>query len=106
MDRLILQLRALAPRCATVSRFEKPARHVVPVRTDVQHARVARINDDVIDEESRLAEVIKKLPMFAAIIRRVNLAVERSEIETVGILGIDYEGANVAALRAGGAPVV
>src|SRR6185369_11607826 len=106
MDRLILQLRALAPGCAAVSRFEKTTGHVVPVRTDVQHARVARVNDDVIDEESRFPEVIKKLPMLAAIGRRVNLAVERSEIETIGILRIDYEGANVAALRPGSAPVV
>ena len=78
----------------------------MPVRTNEQHARVARVNDDVIDEESRLAEVIKELPLLAAIGRRVNLAVERSEIETVGILRIDYEGANVAALRPGSAPVV
>ena len=93
-------------RSATISRLEEPTRNVVPVRADVQHARVARVNDDVIDEESRFPEVIKKLPMLAAIGRRVNLAVERSEIETVGILGIDYEGANVAALRPGGAPIV
>src|SRR5215217_4423675 len=106
MDCLILQIRILAPCCAAVSRFEKPAGQVVPVRTHVQHAGVARVNDDVIDEESRFAEVIKKLPLLAGIGRRVNLAVERSEIETVGILGIDNEGTNVTALRAGGAPVV
>src|ERR671926_264121 len=106
MNCLVLQLRALAPRHAAVSRFEKAAGQVVPVRPDEQHARVARVDDDVIDEESRLTEVIKELPLLAAVSRGVNLAVERSKIETVGILWIDDERANVAALRAGGAPVV
>src|SRR5262245_26046559 len=106
MNRFILEISAFLPRCAPVSRLEEAARQVVSVRTDVQHLGITRINDDLIDEEPRLAEVIKEPPLLAAIIRRVNLAVERPEIETVGILRIDHEGANVAALRPGGAPVV
>ena len=47
--------------------IEKPAGLVVPVRTNVQHARVARVHDDVVDEESRLAEVVEKLPVLTAI---------------------------------------
>src|SRR5215212_744643 len=106
MQRFILQLHALAPRCATVSRLEEPAGLIVAVRAYIQHARVARVNDDVVDEESGLAEVIKEPPVLACIRRSVNLAVERSKIETVRVVGIDYKGANVASLRAGRAPVV
>src|SRR5215213_9283501 len=106
MQRFILQLHALAPCCATVSRLEEPAGLIVAVRAYIQHARVTRVNDDVVNEESRLAEVIKEPPVLACIGRRVNLTVERSKIEAVRVVGIDYKGANVASLRAGRAPVV
>ena len=65
-------------------------RLVVPVRTDIQRFRIARVNDDVVDEESGLAEVIEQLPAFTAVGRRVNLPVERSEIESIRIRRIDY----------------
>src|ERR1041385_5787755 len=106
MERFILQVRALAPRQAAVSGLEETAGLIVTMCADIQNLRVTRIDDDVIDEHARLTEVIKELPVLAAVGRRVNLAAKRAEVEAVWIVGIDYKSANVTSLWAGGAPVV
>src|SRR4051812_26423533 len=106
MKRLVFQIRALAPGCAAVSRPEETSWLIVAMGADVQDLRIARIDDDVIDEHPRFTEVIKQMPLLAPIGRCVDLAVKRAEIEAIWIGGIDYESANVTALRAGGAPVV
>src|SRR5688572_12946778 len=106
MDRFVLELRTLAPRQAAVSRFEEAAGQIVPVCADIQHLRIARIDDDVIDEKARSAEIVEQLPVFARVGRCVDLAIERAEVKTIGIRRIYYECANVAAWRSGGTPVV
>jgi hypothetical protein len=37
------------------------------VSRDVQNTRIARVDDDVVDEHARLAEVVEELPVFAGV---------------------------------------
>src|SRR6476646_5333161 len=106
MHRFILQLLALFPGDTAVSGLEESARLVVPVRADIQNFRIARIDDDVIDEELGFAEVVEQVPLMAAIVRRVDLTVERAEVKPIWIRRIDHEAANVSSRRARCPPVI
>src|SRR5689334_864364 len=106
MHRLVLQLLAFFPGDTTIGGFEKTAGLIVPVRAHVKNLRIARIDDDVIDEEFGFAEIVEQLPLMAAVRRRVDLAVERAEVKPIWIRRIDDKAANVASRRAGRAPVI
>src|SRR6185503_10968138 len=99
MNCFVLELRALAPRQAAVSRLKKAPRHVVPVGADIQNFRIARIDDDVIDEQPRLAEIMKQLPVLTRVSRGIDLAVESAKVKAIGVRRIYYECSNVASRR-------
>src|SRR5690349_8516407 len=101
MDRFILELRALAPAQTAVSRFEEATRQIVTVCADIQDFRISRIDDDVIDEETRSAEVVQQLPVLARIVRGINLTVESAEVKAIGIRRIYDECSNVTSRRSG-----
>src|SRR4051812_27735447 len=106
MNRLVLERQALAPRHAAVSRLEKAARLIVPVRADIQDFRIAWIDDDVVDEETRFTEIVEQLPLLASVCGGIDLSVESAEVKAIGIRRIYDERANVTARRAGGAPII
>ena len=99
MNTLALQLRGLVPTLPAVGRLEKSARLLVLVRGGVDDFGVARVNDQVINEEARSVEAFEARPRLAAIGRRVNLPVNGSEVEALGVLRVDDERAHVAAER-------
>ena len=72
---------------------------------NVESFRIARIDNDVIDKQLGPIEVVQKVPVLAAVRRGVDLPVERSEIEPVGIAWIDDQTAHIASRRPVGAPV-
>jgi len=96
---LALQLRRLAPGLPAVGRLEKSARLLVLVRGGVDDLGVARVNDEVVNEEARSVEAFEARPRVAAVGRRVNLSVNRSEVEALRVLRVNDERAHVAAER-------
>src|SRR5205085_3352662 len=77
----------------------------VAMRGDIDDARIARVNDDVVNEKFGLIEIIEEPPVLAAVRRGVHLSVERAEIETLRIVRVNDERTHVAARRAGHTPV-
>jgi hypothetical protein len=75
------------------------------MRRDVEHLRVARINDYVIDKQARAIQVYEQSPGTCTIRGRVNLAVERAEVEAVWIVRIDNQRTNVSATWTGNPPI-
>src|ERR1043165_739320 len=75
------------------------------VRGNIEHTRVARVNDDVVNEQMRAVEIVEQPPSLRAVCRSVNLTVERPEVEARGIVRVNDERAHVAARRACRAPV-
>ena len=72
----------------------------------IDSIRIARVDDDMVDEQPRNAEVVKQAPGPGSIRRGVDLAVEGAEIEPVGIAWINDERPNIAALWTSRTPVI
>ena len=106
MKRFVFQLGTLVPCPAAVLRLEKPARFIVTMGRHVERPAIARVDDDVIDEQPRHVEVVQQSPTPGGIAGDVDLSVKRAKIKAVGIVRIDHQGPHVAAWRAGGPPVV
>src|SRR5438105_686831 len=75
------------------------------VSRNIEDTRVARVNDDVVNEKMRAIEIVKQSPRLSAIRRSVNLAVERPEVEMLWVIRINDERAHVSARWACRAPV-
>src|SRR5689334_7883894 len=76
------------------------------MRGYIKNLGITLVDDDVVDEESRFAEVVEQLPVLASVARGVNLSVKRAEVKAIRIRRIDDQGANVPSRRSGHAPIV
>jgi hypothetical protein len=97
VDAVALQLLRLTPTAAAVGRLEEAAGLLVAVRGRVDDLRVARVDDDVVDEEPGAVEAFEARPVVARVGRGVNLAVDGAEVEPPRVLRVDDERADVAA---------
>src|SRR6185503_14928397 len=99
------QLVGLAPGAPAVFGLEEAARLLVTVRGGVDNAGVARVYDDVVDEQAGAVEGFDARPRGAAVRGGVYLSVDGSEVETPRVARVDGERAHVAAERACYLPV-
>src|SRR4029079_5310519 len=106
MNRFILQLLALTKCTSAIRGVERATGFFVSMRADIQDARVARVDDYVIYEESRLSKVVEQLPGLASVRRWVDLTVEGAKVEAVRIGGIHNQPAYVSSWRTGGTPII
>src|SRR5947199_3316039 len=106
MNGLVLQFFTFPPLAAAISRFEKAARLLMTMGSDVKRVGVAWINQDVINEQTRNIEVVKQPPGARAVIGRVDLPIQGAEIKTGWIFGINHQGANVASRRSACTPIL
>jgi hypothetical protein len=67
VNRFVFQLRAFTKTISTVSGLEESPRFFVPVRGNIDGARVTRVDNDVIDEEPGATKVVKQLPRLTCI---------------------------------------
>src|ERR1044072_1702951 len=86
-------------------RLQAPPPLLMWVRGRVDGLRVARVNDDVVDEEPGAVEARDARPVVAAVGRSVHLPIDGAEVETARILRVDDKRAHVAPQGAGGLPV-
>src|SRR6266849_804961 len=91
---------------STISGLKKAACLLVTMSGNVKHARVARVNNNMIHEKPRTIEIVKKLPGLACIRGRIHLSIKRAEIKSIRIAGIDDQAADITARGAIGTPIV
>src|SRR5437763_289228 len=99
MQRLLPQFGCIAPGEATVSRLETPARFLVPMRGYVQDLCVPRVDNDVVNEQSRSIQIHQHAPGPRPVSRYIDLSVKGSKIEAIRIARIYNKVPYVAARR-------
>src|SRR6267143_268868 len=91
---------------STISGLKKTAGLFVTMSGNVEHARVARINNNMIHEKPGTIKIVKELPGLACIRGGINLSIERAEIKSIRIAGIDDQAADITARGAIGPPII
>src|SRR5882724_4166000 len=91
---------------ATIRRFKKTASFLVTMGSNVENPRVPWVNNDVIHEKPGTIEIVEKLPGPARVSGGIHLSIECAEIESIRIVWIHYQAADITPRRAVGSPII